>query len=336
MKKILLLSISVIICSPNLTYAQSNLLNRSYSPDSTGGFSNSFFGRGAGISNTNGNDNAFFGYSAGSGNTTGSYNAIFGSGAGGGNTNYNSSFGALAGGGGYYNAFFGAGAGYYNTTGGNNAFLGTEAGENNTTGARNVYVGIRAGQYNVTGTDNVFIGMYAGGSNTGGDANVFLGYQAGYSELGSNKLYIENDSTAIPLIYGDFETNQVGIDTKSIPSGYSFAVAGKIAVEEVLIDVQTNWPDYVFNTDYELPTIKEVETFIARNGHLKDIPSAEEVQEHGILQGEMDAKLLKKIEELTLYIIELNNTNTKLKEANAVLNERIQKLEETVNSLKKN
>jgi len=221
--------------------------------------------------------------------------------------------------GGNVNTFIGFNAGFENRVGESNTFIGFDAGSENRSGSRNIYLGTSAGTGIVHGTKNVFLGYQTGyNASRSGSANVFLGYQAGYDELGSNKLYIQNDSTAIPLIYGDFATNQVGIDTKSIPTGYHFAVAGKIAVEEVLIGLESSWPDYVFNVDYDLPTIREVETFIAQNGHLKDIPTAEEVQEHGILQGEMDAKLLKKIEELTLYVIELN--------------ERIQTLEEAVNS----
>ncbi|GGD07570.1 hypothetical protein GCM10011368_06870 [Hyunsoonleella pacifica] len=65
-----------------------------------------------------------------------------------------------------------------------------------------------------------------------------------------------------------------------------------------------NWPDYVFTNDYKLPTLLEVEAYIKENGHLPNIDSAKEVEKNGVLLGEMNAKLLEKIEELTLYIIE--------------------------------
>ena len=64
------------------------------------------------------------------------------------------------------------------------------------------------------------------------------------------------------------------------------------------------WSDFVFFKDYKLPTLKEVENHIKEKGHLKDIPSAKEVEKNGFFLGEMDAKLLQKIEELTLYTIE--------------------------------
>ena len=62
----------------------------------------------------------------------------------------------------------------------------------------------------------------------------------------------------------------------------------------------------MFEDHYRLPTLKEVEEFIQKNGHLKDIPSAKDVEENGVLLGEMDSKLLQKIEEMTLYIIDQN------------------------------
>ena len=94
----------------------------------------------------------------------------------------------------------------------------------------------------------------------------------------------------------------VGIGTADT-KGYKLAVAGKVVAEEVKIALQTSWPDYVFETNYRLPSLLEVEYQIKKQGHLKDIPSAKEVEENGIYLGEMNSKLLQKIEELTLYTI---------------------------------
>lgn len=91
-------------------------------------------------------------------------------------------------------------------------------------------------------------------------------------------------------------------DTK----GYKLGVKGKIAAEEVKVAVSGNWPDYVFEENYNLPSLEEVESHIQENGHLENIPSAKEVEKNGIHLGEMNAKLLEKIEELTLYMIEQN------------------------------
>ncbi|MBQ3594747.1 MAG: hypothetical protein II981_05010 [Bacteroidales bacterium] len=88
-------------------------------------------------------------------------------------------------------------------------------------------------------------------------------------------------------------------------------VNGAIRSKEVLVEV-ANWSDFVFDKDYDLMTLKEVESYIKENGHLPDVPSAEEVKANGVEVGEMNAILLQKIEELTLYIIELEKKIEKL------------------------
>jgi hypothetical protein len=90
-----------------------------------------------------------------------------------------------------------------------------------------------------------------------------------------------------------------------IPTGFGLSVKGKIYCQEVNVtpnDVN-NWADYVFKSDYKLASLKEVEKYIEKNGHLENIPSAEEVTTDGYKVGEMDSKLLRKIEELTLYML---------------------------------
>ncbi|MCG8410537.1 MAG: hypothetical protein MI739_04540 [Bacteroidales bacterium] len=96
---------------------------------------------------------------------------------------------------------------------------------------------------------------------------------------------------------------KVGIGTKTPQS--LLAVNGTITSKEVVVTAD-GWPDYVFASDYNLRSLNEVETYIEQNNHLPDIPSQKEVNEKGINLGNMDAKLLQKIEELTLYIIQQN------------------------------
>jgi hypothetical protein len=96
----------------------------------------------------------------------------------------------------------------------------------------------------------------------------------------------------------------VGIGTVSTGT-HKLAVEGSIGAREIKVEA-SGWSDFVFEKDYALPTLVEVEAQIKENGHLKDIPSAEKVKEDGINLGQMDAKLLQKIEELTLYLIEQN------------------------------
>lgn len=105
-------------------------------------------------------------------------------------------------------------------------------------------------------------------------------------------------------------TPSLGINTTNLES-YELAINGEVKAKE--INVKTDWSDFVFEKDYYLRSLNEVEDFINKNGHLPDIPSAAEVEQNGVNIGEMDSKLLQKIEELTLYILQLKNENDSLK-----------------------
>ena len=98
---------------------------------------------------------------------------------------------------------------------------------------------------------------------------------------------------------------QVGIGTTDFGS-FKLTVEGKIGAREVRVTSASPWPDYVFNKKYELKNLYSLESYIRQNNHLPNIPSAQEVNDNGIELGKMNAKLLEKIEELTLYIIDLN------------------------------
>lgn len=91
----------------------------------------------------------------------------------------------------------------------------------------------------------------------------------------------------------------------------------KISAGEII--VQTSWADYVFENDYDLMPLEDVEMFIDSNQHLPGVPSAAEVQNNGVSLGESQAKLLEKIEELTLYLIEQNKNIAELKQQVATL-----------------
>jgi len=113
------------------------------------------------------------------------------------------------------------------------------------------------------------------------------------------------------------ESGNVGIGTTT-PT-HKLAVNGTIKAKEVLID-STGWADYVFAEDYRLAPRAEVEQHIREKKHLPGIPSAAEVATQGVSLGDMQAKLLSKIEELTLHLI-------RLEQENGSLRERVQKLE---------
>lgn len=328
----------------------------------TAGAENTFLGGKTGFSNTTGSNNIFVGMQAGHDNTTGNYNTFTGANAGLRNTtaNENTFYGALAGmnNTASNNTFFGSQTGFSNTTGVENVFFGKSSGYYNTTGAYNVFIGNNSGVMNQVGGNNVIIGTNSGynsisnnntflgseaGFNTSGEGNVFLGRRAGYNETGSNKLYISNSSTSLPLIFGDFTSNHlkfnatVGIGNVSLltafpttASGvnvakYRLFVTGGILTEEVRVTMATEWADYVFNKDYALRSLKDVEKYIAENGHLPNVPSAEQVKAEGVNLGDMARIQQEKIEELTLYAIQQDKQIT---EQNKTLEQQQKEIDE--------
>ncbi|MBW0177576.1 hypothetical protein [Sediminibacterium sp.] len=96
------------------------------------------------------------------------------------------------------------------------------------------------------------------------------------------------------------ETGNMGIGTVSPTE--KLAVNGNVRAKKIIVS-QSNWPDYVFDSSYLLKPLRELESFINKNKHLPDMPSAKEVEKKGISLGDNQALLLKKIEELTLHLI---------------------------------
>jgi len=130
-----------------------------------------------------------------------------------------------------------------------------------------------------------------------------------------------------PVGTGDFFfAGKVGIKTEA-PGEYDLAVNGKIRSHEIKVET-ANWPDYVFEKDYKLPTLAETEKFIQSNGHLPDVPKASELETNGVSLGEMNKLLIKKVEEITLHLIEKDKV---LKE----VVERLKKSETELFSIKK-
>lgn len=115
------------------------------------------------------------------------------------------------------------------------------------------------------------------------------------------------------------EQGNLGIGTEDT-KGYKLAVAGTMIAERVKVKLQSSWPDYVFADDYKLPSLAEVGTYIKQNRHLPDMPAADEVAKEGLDVGEMNKLLLKKVEELTLYLLKQD--------------EKIQQLTEEIKTLK--
>jgi len=185
----------------------------------TEGYQNTFLGYEAGVNNTEGHYNAFIGTRAGANNLTGGNNVFLGHLAGNSNVDgaENIAIGTVAGAwfrSGAKNIVIGSGAGSGSVyegqgDGSRNVIIGDEAGKYTRDGSNNVIIGAGAASEYIegtgTGTSNVIIGAEAGFEAINASQNVFIGYRAGIKEKESNKLYIANNETVQPLIWGDFE-----------------------------------------------------------------------------------------------------------------------------------
>jgi len=160
---------------------------------------------------------------------------------------------------------------------------------------------------------------------TGGDSS-FIG------TVDTNRLAIRTNNIERVSILGD---GTVGIGTKDT-KGYKLAVNGTAIFTKVKVKTAGTWPDYVFKKGYTLPELPELEQYLEKYHHLPGILSEVEIQRiDGLDMGEQQMTLLKKIEELTLYLIE---ENKKLKEQNRQLeeqNKRLDQQQQQIEELKK-
>lgn len=151
---------------------------------------------------------------------------------------------------------------------------------------------------------------YKFSAQTGGETNMSIYNKSQQATLDFFEDGNDNVKLTLPKA-----NSYISIGTTSFTDGtdvYKLSVAGNIRANRV--KVYTTWADFVFEKNYKLPTLEEVEKHIAEKGHLKDIPSAKEVEAKGIELGEMNKLLLQKVEELTLYVIALNKELLEVKE----------------------
>lgn len=120
-------------------------------------------------------------------------------------------------------------------------------------------------------------------------------------------------------------SGNVGIGTQS--PDQKLTVKGKIHAEEVIVDLNVPVADYVFKPTYKLMPLHEVEQFVKTNSHLPEIPSATEITKNGLSMGEMQNKLLQKVEELTLYMISQQKTIDQQQAQIKELNNKLSKLD---------
>lgn len=146
-------------------------------------------------------------------------------------------------------------------------------------------------------------------NNGGADKNFRIQVWNGLGQLVTNNAFVINGNGFI------------GIGTANPQEMLS--VYGRIRSQEVKVE-NNNWPDYVFLPSYQLSPLSDLEKYIQENQHLPDIQSSDEVKKEGLNLGEMNAKLLKKIEELTLYLIENQKEIQRLRVDVNLLNKKVE------------
>lgn len=133
-----------------------------------------------------------------------------------------------------------------------------------------------------------------------------------------------------------YTNSKILIGTNGTNTGsHSLAVNGSAIFTKAVVKSNGVWPDYVFKPGYKLPALSELELFVLKNQHLPDVPTAAEVEKNGIDLGASQEKLLKKIEELTLYIIDQDKKIAASEERDKERHEQIKLLQKQINILMK-
>jgi hypothetical protein len=189
-------------------------------------------------------------------------------------------------------------------------------------GQNNIAIGYNSIKPITSGSNNISIGVNTGINLSTGNGNILIGNNTSTSSSNSdNELNIGN------WIYG--KNGIIGIGTLNVNcnncSDYRLFVKDGIKTEKIKVEFAdvNGWADYVFNKDYQLMPLDEVKKFVDENKHLPEVPTAEKVVENGLELKEFNALLLKKIEELTLHVIQLNeNISRQEKRINELENKK--------------
>ncbi len=171
--------------------------------------------------------------------------------------------------------------------------------------------------------------------NVNGSAYVSGGMLTGSlgvnGAVGSHAFQVNGTSNFLNNLTGTkgFFSDAIGIGTTS-PGTYKLAVEGVIGARKIKVTQATPWADYVFDEGYPLKPLSEVESYIKSNKHLPEIPSANQINKEGLDLGDMQTLQMKKIEELTLYLIELHKKNAKLEQMVHELQQTIHRSKDSI------
>lgn len=153
--------------------------------------------------------------------------------------------------------------------------------------------------------------LYNGAAIEFAGASRSFGLGASGANLYFSNVNSDGTGGANYFMIADGNTGNISIGGSVPVANYKLTVDGAIGARRVKVQ-QGSWADYVFHPDYQLPSLQEVENFVTTEKHLQGIPSEKEVLEKGLDLGDFDQQLLKKVEELTLYIIQLNKNVERL------------------------
>ncbi|MFD2569971.1 hypothetical protein ACFSUS_04955 [Spirosoma soli] len=303
---------------------------------------NTFLGINSGNANTTGAVNTFLGAFAGYQNTTGAFNAFLGAQAGrfnatGADNTFLGYFAGTQNSSGFENTYVGSRAGS-NATAEGNTFVGYKAGEKVSTGTNNTFVGRQAGENVTTGSNNIIVGPSSGTAVIDGSENVLIGYNSqaehnlynataigtGSRVTISNALILGNQvnvgigtsapSTRLEVVSEIADVSGLRLTnlTTNSPAAKStdqFLTVNELgdvikARYQLRINSADEWSDKVFAPTYQLRPLASVAAYVREKGHLPGVPSANEVVKVGVDLVKMNATLLEKVEELTLYLIQ--------------------------------
>ncbi len=148
---------------------------------------------------------------------------------------------------------------------------------------------------------------------------------ADYNAYGLQILTQETYATGLTEKLRVMPNGNVGIGNKNPQA--KLAVDGNILAKEIKVKTDITVPDYVFESDYKLPSLPDVEQYVKQNKHLPEVPSAKEIEKDGLDLAEMNLLLLKKVEELTLHLIGKDKEIRGIKEGYEALVKRLEKVE---------